>query len=63
MKEFLETFFSSLGIEITSLEVKEEADDISVRIETPDSPLLIGIHGKSLEAFQHFLGRAAEKKL
>jgi predicted RNA-binding protein Jag len=63
MKAFLETFFSGLGIEIQSLEVKEEADDLSIRIETPDSPLLIGVHGKNREAFQHLIGRIAEKKL
>ena len=32
-------------------------------IQTPDSPLLIGMHGKNIEAFQHLLGRIAEKKL
>lgn len=63
MKAFLDAFFSNIGINITSLEIKEEADDLSIRIETPDSPLLIGIHGKNIEAFQHLIGRFAEKKL
>ncbi len=63
MKAFLDSFFSNLGITITTLDIKEDADDLSVRIETPDSPLLIGIHGKNIEAFQHLIGRFAEKKL
>lgn len=63
MQAFLQEFFSNLGITITSLEVKEEWEDISVRIETPDSPLLIGVHGKNIESFQHIIGRLAEKKL
>jgi predicted RNA-binding protein Jag len=32
-------------------------------IKTPDSPLLIGQHGKNIEAFSHLIGRIAEKKL
>ena len=63
MQAFLQEFFSNLGITITSLEVKEEWEDVSVRIETPDSPLLIGVHGKNIESFQHIIGRLAEKKL
>lgn len=63
MKAFLETFFLNLGISITAIEVQEADDDLSVKIETPDSPLLIGIHGKNIEAFQHLIWRFAEKKL
>ncbi len=63
MKAFLDTFFSNLGISVTALEIQEADDDLSVRIETPDSPLLIGIHGKNIEAFQHLIWRFAEKKL
>jgi predicted RNA-binding protein Jag len=63
MQAFLEKFFTDLGITITSLTVKEEAGDLSVRIETPDSPLLIGIHGRNIEAFQHYFARITEKKL
>ena len=63
MKAFLETFFLNLGITLTTLDIKEEADDLSIRIETPDSALLIGMHGKNIEAFQHLIGRFAEKKL
>ncbi len=63
MQALFETFFRWLGIEVTSVSITEEGDDISVRVETPDSPLIIGMHGKNLEVFQHLLGRMAEKKL
>lgn len=63
MKSFFTTFFSDLGITIESLDVIEEWDDLSVTLRTPDSPLLIGMHGKNIEAFQHILGRIVEKKL
>ena len=62
MQELFDTFFRWLGIEVTSVSVTEDGDDISVKVETPDSPLLIGMHGKNLEIFQHLLGRMAEKK-
>lgn len=63
MQEYLSTFFTGLGIAVTNLTVTEEADDLSIRIETPDSPLLIGQHGKNIESFQHLIGRIAERKL
>ncbi len=63
MQEIIENFFRGLGIELTSVTLSEEEDDISVRIETPDSPLIIGMHGKNLEIFQHLLSRMIEKKL
>jgi predicted RNA-binding protein Jag len=63
MKAFLETFFTNIGISLTTIDVREEADDLYVKVETPDSPLLIGIHGKNIESFQHLIGRFAEKKL
>ncbi|MDD2694059.1 MAG: hypothetical protein PHY14_03940 [Candidatus Gracilibacteria bacterium] len=63
MQELFDTFFRGLGIAVTSVSVQEEGDDISVKVETSDSPLIIGMHGKNLEVFQHLLGRMAEKKL
>ena len=61
MQELLEKFFHGLGIEVTSISVIHEWSDISLRLETPDSPLIIGMHGKNLEVFQHLLGRMVEK--
>lgn len=63
MKAFTQSFFEGLGIQIDSLNITEEGDDISINIETPDSSLLIGQHGKNIEVFKHLLGRVAEKKL
>jgi predicted RNA-binding protein Jag len=63
MQVFLKTFFEGLSIQIDKLEVTEQGEDLSIRIETPDSPLLIGIHGKNMEALNHLLGRISEKQL
>ena len=63
MQELIEKFFRGLGIELTSVTLREESDDLFVRIETPDSPLVIGMHGKNIEIFSHLLGRMCEKKL
>lgn len=63
MTAFISTFFQNLGIQITSLDVREDDADIYVSLHTPDSPLLIGIHGKTLESFAHLLGRMIEKKM
>lgn len=61
MQELFEKFFHGLGIEVTSITIIEEGGDISLRLETPDSPLIIGMHGKNLEVFQHLLCRMLEK--
>ncbi|GAB0175034.1 MAG: KH domain-containing protein [Candidatus Altimarinota bacterium] len=63
MKTFTQSFFEGLGIQIDSLTITEEGDDVSINIETPDSSLIIGQHGKNMEVFKHLLGRVAEKKL
>jgi predicted RNA-binding protein Jag len=63
MKAFTQSFFEGLGIQVDSLTITEEGDDISINIETPDSSLLIGQHGKNIEVFKHLLWRVAEKKL
>lgn len=60
---FLE-FFKNLGIEIESFSVKEEDGKNIYRavLQSPDSKLLIGIHGKTLEALSHIMTRISEKK-
>ena len=55
-------FFEWLGITITSISIDILEKDINIRIETPDSPLLIGMHGANLDSFQHLLSRMIEKK-
>lgn len=59
---FVRTFFTGLGITITTLTVECEWDNIDIRVITPDSALLIGMHGKSIESIQHLLSRLLEKK-
>ncbi len=63
MNQLITSFFAGTGITIESLEVKHEGEDLFITIQTPDSHLIIGMHGKNLDAFQHLLGRMAEKKL
>ncbi len=55
-------FWTGLGITTTGIIVDIVWDDINIRVETPDSALLIGIHGKNIEAFQHLLSRMIERK-
>lgn len=57
----IEDFFSGLGIVIEWVEVVFSDSDINVRVMTPDSALLIGMHGKNMESFQHLLSRMVEK--
>jgi spoIIIJ-associated protein len=54
-------FFVWLGIELTSVDVALGDDEANIKVETPDSALLIGMHGKSLEALVHLLARMIEK--
>jgi predicted RNA-binding protein Jag len=54
------SFFSGLGIVIEDITITHTDTDLHVRLQTPDSALLIGMHGKSLEAFQHILSRIVE---
>lgn len=61
MYSFIETFFQNLGIHLESVTTREDGEDLYVEVKTPDSNLLIGMHGKNLEAIQHLLGRMAEK--
>lgn len=57
------TFFERMWIQITSIQVTpEDAQNVyNIRIETPDSPLVIGMHGQNLQAINHLLSRMIEK--
>ncbi len=61
MYSFIKTFFVNLGVAIESVSLRDEWEDLYVEVKTSDSNLLIGMHGKNLEAIQHLLGRMAEK--
>lgn len=59
---FVTEFWNRLGITTENISVESTWEDINIRIETPDSALLIGMHGKNIEALQHLLGRMIEHK-
>lgn len=59
---FVTEFFTKLGITTTKIAVTVLWEDINIQIETPDSALLIGMHGKNIETFQHLLSRMIERK-
>lgn len=54
-------FWRWIGITLESIEIIIHGEDINITIQTPDSALVIGMHGKSLEAFTHILSRMIEK--
>lgn len=60
---FVSEFFTGLGISVDSLSIEQTGDDINLTIKTNDSALLIGMHGKNIEVFQHLLSRIIERKL
>lgn len=65
MKEAIDTlvkkFFEGLGITLESVTTELVDKDVNVRVQTPDSSLLIGMHGANLASFQHLLSRMIEK--
>jgi predicted RNA-binding protein Jag len=60
---FVTDFFTKLGISIEHLSINQEKEDINIVVKTPDSALLIGMHGKNIEVFQHLLSRMIERQL
>lgn len=50
-------FWKWLGIIIQDIQIVIIDNEINISIQTPDSALIIGIHGKSLESFSHILSR------
>lgn len=66
IKELSTTFFELLGIETESVEVQtqdEEKAIYMVKIKTPDSALLIGPHGRTLEELRNLLIQMSENEL
>jgi predicted RNA-binding protein Jag len=61
VSSLLIAFFQGLGIAYTDIQIRLEGQDAFVDIQTPDSALLIGMHGKNIEALQHLLSRMIEK--
>lgn len=65
LQPLVQDFFEQLDIKIDELTVSLDTQDtiVNINLKTPDSPLIIGMHGKNIGAFQHLLGRMVEKKL
>lgn len=62
VKDFLEKFFNNLKIKIDKITVTEESDEkdiIFVKVETPDSGLLIGDRGATLDDIKYVLSKIA----
>ena len=65
IKEMVAQFFSLLGITMDSIEVEvedQERDIYMVRTKSPDSALLIGPHGRTLEELQALIIQMLETK-
>ncbi len=60
IRTLVEQFWKGLGITLETCETRITGEDIDIRIQTPDSALVIGMHGKSLESFSHILARMIE---
>ncbi|MBP8016516.1 KH domain-containing protein [Candidatus Gracilibacteria bacterium] len=63
IKDLCTQFFEMLKIEITSLDIKcenEERNIYFINLQTPDSKLIIGMHGQNLESIKHVLSRMIE---
>lgn len=58
----VDEFWKWLGITLEQLDTDIEGDDVNITLQTPDSALIIGMHGKSLDSFCHILARLIEKK-
>lgn len=56
-------FFENFWIPIESMQIhKEEWHIFFINIQSPDSALLIGMHGKNLEAFSQIIKLIAQKE-
>ncbi|PID84581.1 hypothetical protein CSB09_00245 [Candidatus Gracilibacteria bacterium] len=57
---YIQTFFEKMQITLDSLEIKDDEEGVHINIQTPDSALLIGVHGKSFQSLRHLLSRMIE---
>lgn len=65
IQELSTKFFSLMSVAIDSVEVDAEDTERNiyrVTIKTPDSKLLIGVHGQTLDLTTHLLSRMIEKQ-
>jgi len=63
VKQIAEDFLSRLGVTgVVSVDI-DETEAFRVHIETEETGLLIGFHGRTLESFQIILGLLVSKEL
>jgi spoIIIJ-associated protein len=60
-EKVIKNFFVSLGVEAT-MEITEDAEAISIVLETEDTGIVIGYHGETLEALQLILSLVLAKE-
>lgn len=63
VKQITEDFLNRLGVSGSVSVDTDETGSYRVHIETEETGLLIGFHGKTLESFQILLGLLVSKKL
>jgi spoIIIJ-associated protein len=60
-EKVIKDFFVSLGVE-AEMEIVEDAEAITVTLETEDTGMIIGYHGETLEALQLVLSLVLAKE-
>ncbi len=61
-EQIVRQFFENLGITLEWFSVNLSGEELNITLQTPESSLLIGMHGKNLESFQHIIARMIEKQ-
>ncbi len=64
LRALVQDFFTKMTIsyEMVSFECQDEGAHIyEAKIQTPDSKILIGVHGQTLDHIKHLLSRMGEK--
>lgn len=66
IEQICQEFFKLMKIQVDSVTVKcedEERNIYYICLETPDSKLVIGTHGQTLESVKHILSRMIENSI
>lgn len=64
LRALVQEFFTRMGIsyEMVGFTCQDEGTHIyEAKIQTPDSKILIGVHGQTLDSIKHLLSRMGEK--
>lgn len=62
IKEIIENIFKHTGCSITSCEISQDQDTLWCVVETPDSRLLIGRDGETLQSLNHLVRRMIDSQ-